>query len=111
MVTLNFIRYMYCTWGGGGGVCIYVHTCIYICACMCVCVHVCVSAGVCISSIEKGLYLVIATSTIGLPIKASHILRGLHVNMEASVRVDGVIRTSSSFNWSQTGVCAGTLPA
>ena len=106
MVTLNFIRYMYCTWGGGG-VCIYVHTCIY----MCVYVCVCVSAGVCISSIEKGLYLVIATSTIGLPIKASHILRGLHVNMEASVRVDGVIRTSSSFNWSQTGVCAGTLPA
>ena len=41
----------------------------------------------------------------------SHILRGLHVNMEASVRVDGVIRTSSSFNWSQTGVCACWHPS
>ena len=61
MVTLNFVRYMYCTWGGGGGVCIYVHTFI----CMCVCVSVCVFLR-----FEKCLYLVVATSTIGLPIKA-----------------------------------------
>ena len=83
------------------------YTCIYMCVYVCVCARVCERQCV----FEKGLYLVVATSTIGLPIKVSHILRGLHVNMEASVRVDGVIRTSSSFNWSQTGVCAGTLPA
>ena len=78
---------------------------------MCIHAYVCVCVSVCIfHRFEKCLYLVVATSTIGLPIKASHILRGLHVNMEASVCVDGVIRTSSSFNWSQTGVCAGTLP-
>ena len=90
--------------GRGGEVCIYVHTCIYMCVYVGVCARVCERRCVYFFNLKKAY-------TIGLPIKASHILRGLHVNMEASVRVDGVIRTSSSFNWSQTGVCAGTLPA
>ena len=34
MVTLNFVRYMYCTWGGGGGG--YVYMCIHSYVCVCV---------------------------------------------------------------------------